>query len=119
MSTWNDRLKDFFGPKGYDSATMRRSLQMIVLFEAKRCSAKALATMKPFQRKAAYLDQCKALVESMDLLFPHQKPEILWRTATSKEEVSADSGVSHVCNILTNSHNHRWMLKSRGNEARG
>ena len=87
MASWNDRVKALFQPKGYDSNTMRRSLQMIVLYEAKRCASRALATMKPFQRKAAFLDQCKALVESLDMLFSHQKPEVLWRTATSKQEV--------------------------------
>lgn len=88
MATWQDRVKGVCGPKGYDNSTMRRSLQAIVLYEAKRCASKALSTMKPFQRKAAFLDQCKALVESLDLLYPHQKAEVLWRTATSKEQVS-------------------------------
>jgi hypothetical protein len=87
MATWQERVKGIFGPNGYDNSTMRRSLQAIVLYEAKRCASKALATMKPFQRKAAFLDQCKALVESLDLLYPHQKAEVLWRTATSKEQV--------------------------------
>jgi hypothetical protein len=68
---------------------MRRSLQAIVLYEAKRCASRALATMKPFQRKVAFLDQCQALVDSLDLvLYPHQKAEVLWRTATSKEQVN-------------------------------
>lgn len=89
MVTWLDRLKIVLGPRGYD-ACMRRSVQTIVLYEAKRCVAPRLNSLRPFQRKLAFMDQAVALVDSLDFLFPHQKEEILWRTATSKEALKPD-----------------------------
>jgi hypothetical protein len=100
MVTWQEKVKGIFGPNGYDNSTMRRSLQAIVLYEAKRCASTAMATMKPFQRKAAFLDQCKALVESLDLLYPHQKAEVLWRTATSKEQVRQTREMGRMSHFL-------------------
>jgi hypothetical protein len=69
---------------------MRRSLQSIVLYEAKRCVEPQLHTLRPFQRKLAMMDQIYALVHSLDFLYPHQRQEILWRTATSKEPISPE-----------------------------
>jgi hypothetical protein len=89
MLTFQDRLKDLVGTRGYEN-TMRRSLQSIILYEAKRCISPRLSSLRPFQRKVAFLDQACALVESLDFLFPHQKDEILWRTATSKEQLAPD-----------------------------
>jgi hypothetical protein len=69
---------------------MRRSLQSIVLYEAKRCVEPQLHSLRPFQRKLAMMDQIYALVHSLDFLYPHQRQEILWRTATSKEPISPE-----------------------------
>jgi hypothetical protein len=88
-STWQERLKLAIGDRGYENC-MRRSLQTVILHEAKRCVAHLLPTLRPFQRKAAYMDQTLALLDSLDFLYPHQKSEILWRTASSKEMLDAD-----------------------------
>lgn len=88
MSTWLDRLNDIMGIRGYESS-MRRSLQTVVLYEAKRCVAPRLPSLRPFQRKLAFMDQAHALVESLSLP-PLKKEELLWRTATSKETLKAD-----------------------------
>lgn len=89
MSTWQDRLKAAIGPRGYENC-MRRSLQTVILYEAKRCIAHRLSSLRPFQRKAAYMDQANALLESLDFLYPHQKTEVLWRTASSKETLDSE-----------------------------
>jgi hypothetical protein len=89
MSTWQDRLKAAIGPRGYENC-MRRSLQTVLLYEAKRCVAHRLPSLRPFQRKAAYMDQVVALLDSLDFLYPHQKAEVLWRTASSKEQLDPD-----------------------------
>ena len=89
MATWQDRLKAVIGPRGYENC-MRRSLQTAILYEAKRCVAHRLPSLRPFQRKAAFMDQAFALLDSLDFLYPHQKAEILWRTASSKEQLDAD-----------------------------
>jgi hypothetical protein len=89
MSTWQQRLKAVVGNRGYENC-MRRSLQTVILYEAMRCVKSRLLELRPFQRKAAYMDQCHALIESLDFLYPHQKAEILWRTASSKEQMDPD-----------------------------
>lgn len=89
MSTWQDRLKGAIGSRGYENC-MRRSLQTVLLYEAKRCVAHRLPSLRPFQRKAAYMDQILALLESLDFLYPHQKSEVLWRTASSKDQLDPD-----------------------------
>lgn len=61
-----------------------------ILYEAKRCVAPRLPGLRPFQRKAAFMDQAFALLDSLAFLYPHQKAEILWRTASSKEQLDAD-----------------------------
>lgn len=91
MATWQDRLKGVIGPRGYENC-MRRSLQTVLLYEAKRCVAHRLPSLRPFQRKAAYMDQAIALLDSLDFLYPHQKGEVLWRTASSKEVLDSDIG---------------------------
>ena len=89
MSTWLERLKSVLGPRGYENG-MRRSMQSVILFEARRCVEPRLSSLRPFQRKLAFMDQALALIDSLDFLYPQQKEEILWRTATSKEALSPD-----------------------------
>jgi hypothetical protein len=36
------------------------------------------------------MDQAHALIDSLDFLLEHHKAEILWRTATSKEQLQPD-----------------------------
>jgi hypothetical protein len=89
MSTFQERLKAVVGPRGYEPS-MRRSLQSAILYEAKRCIAPRFQSLRPFQRKVAFMDQANALIDSLDFVLEHQKREILWRTATSKEQLLPD-----------------------------
>ena len=89
MSTWQERLQVSIGPRGYDSC-MRRSLQTVLLYEARRCIQPQLQTLRPFQRKSAHIDQMSALLDSLTFLLPHQKEEVMWRTGTSKEPLTPE-----------------------------
>jgi len=48
---WQDRLKVIVGPDGYEPY-MRRSMQTVVLYEAKRCIKPRIARLRPFQKRA-------------------------------------------------------------------
>jgi hypothetical protein len=88
--TWEAIVTNGCGPQGYENC-MRRSLQTIVLYEANRCISSALPTLRPFQRKLAYIDMANALVDSLSCLMAHQKAEVLWRTGTSKEPMNPET----------------------------
>jgi hypothetical protein len=90
MSTWETRLYEAFEPGGYENC-MRRSLQTVILYEANRCISSSLPGLRPFQRKLAFLDMANALLDSLTILQPHQKAEVLWRTGTSKQTMNADT----------------------------
>uniref|UniRef100_A0A7S3P449 Uncharacterized protein n=1 Tax=Amphora coffeiformis TaxID=265554 RepID=A0A7S3P449_9STRA len=98
MSSWLERLTLLVGPRGYHDC-MRRSLQSVILFEAKRCIEEELPNLKPFQRKIALMDQANGLIESLPFLMPHQREEILWRTATSKEQLNGDIAYKRIQQI--------------------
>ena len=85
MTTFQARVKEAMGPRGYENC-MRRSVQSVILYEAHRCIADRLPSLRPFQRKLAFMDQCRALIRTINLL-PHQREEIMWRTGTSKEQM--------------------------------
>ena len=89
MATFQERLKQAMGGRGYDNG-MRRSVQSAILYEAHRCIEGRLQSLRPFQRKLAFYDQAVALVDAMDIL-PHQKIEIMWRTGSSKEAMQPDT----------------------------
>jgi hypothetical protein len=89
MSSFQERLQIAIGPRGYDNC-MRRSLQSVILYEAKRCIEPRLRTLRPFQRKAAHMDQMVALLEGLTCLLPHQRVEIMWRTGSSKEPLDPE-----------------------------
>lgn len=86
MTTWQERIHALLPDRGYEQY-IRRSLQTVILYEAKRCLVDQIAAMRPFQRKAAFLDQCHALAESLTFLQPHERQEVFWRTASGKEPV--------------------------------
>ena len=86
---WLDRVKGLLGPRGYDHS-MRRSIQTLVIYEAKRCIQPRVGDLRPFQRKVALVDQAQALVNLLDFCLPHHKAEILWRTSTSREMVTPE-----------------------------
>mmetsp|Transcript_5550 Transcript_5550/g.6448 ORF Transcript_5550/g.6448 Transcript_5550/m.6448 type:complete len:301 (-) Transcript_5550:116-1018(-) len=90
MLTWEARLNAVFGAQGYENC-MRRSLQTIILYEANRCISGALSSLRPFQRKLAYVDMANALLNSVEGLLSHQRAEVLWRTGTSKEPMNAET----------------------------
>ena len=98
MSTWLERLTLLIGPRGYNDC-MRRSLQSVILFEARRCIEDELPNLKPFQRKIVLMDQANGLIESLPFLLPHQRDEILWRTATSKEQLNGDIAYKRIQQI--------------------
>jgi hypothetical protein len=89
MSTFQDRIHLAIGPRGYDNC-MRRSLQSVICYEAKRCVEPRFPSLRPFQRKAAHLDQMYALVESLPFVQPQQKVELMWRTGSSKEPLDPE-----------------------------
>lgn len=87
MATFQDRLKQLVGPKGYEPV-MRRSIQSIVMFEAQRCIQEKLPSLRPFQRKIAHFNQLLALLETLDFIPANLRKEVLWRTGTSKEAMN-------------------------------
>lgn len=84
-----ERLKQALGDRGYESYT-RRSIQTAILYEAHRCLCDQLSSMRPFQRKLAFYDQAKALLEATGFS-SQQQTEIMWRTGTSREVLNPDS----------------------------
>lgn len=90
MATWEDRLIRVLGPRGFENS-LRRPIQTIVLYEANRCVGPLIPSLRPFQRKIAYWDMANALVNSLTFLMPHQKVEVMWRTATSKEPMNPET----------------------------
>lgn len=87
MATFQDRLKQLVGPKGYEPV-MRRSIQTVVMFEAQRCIQEKLPSLRPFQRKIAHFNQLLALLETLDFIPANLRKEVLWRTGTSKEAMN-------------------------------
>ena len=67
----------------FEIACMRRSVQSVILYEARRFISNQLPSLRPFQRRIAFWDQAVALIKQSDLL-PHHREEIMWRTGTSK-----------------------------------
>ena len=97
MATFRERLNQALGPRGYDDS-LRRSVQSVVLFEAKRCveefeagrSTQRLPLLRVFQRKAVHWAIAKDLLASTDLQ-PYQCTEVLWRTCTNKQPLGDDN----------------------------
>jgi hypothetical protein len=97
MATFRERLHQALGPRGYD-ISLRRSVQSVVLFEAKRCvdeyevrrTADHLPPLRVFQRKAVHWATAENLLASTDLQ-PYQCVEIMWRTCTSKQPLGDDN----------------------------
>lgn len=74
------------GPGGYHEQ-MRRSVQSAILYEAFRAVEPTMSSLRPFQRKAAYMEQCQHLLQLLvddGLLTPHQSTEIMYRTMSSQ-----------------------------------
>ena len=96
MSTFAERLRNATSP-GYDNS-LRRSIQSVVLFEARRIlsqieaqrTAENLENLKAFQKKHVHWELANALLETTDLL-PHQRAAVMWRTATSREPLGPET----------------------------
>ena len=105
MATFNERLRNVVGPRGYEGG-LRRSIQSVVLFEAKRIlaqmeaqrTAENLAALRAFQRKHVHWEVAKAVLETTDLQ-SHERNEVLWRTGTSKEPLGAETAWKR-CKII-------------------
>jgi hypothetical protein len=54
--------------------------------------------MRPFQKKIAFWDMANYLVQTTDLM-EHEKSEIMWRTATSKEPLQPETAWKRARNI--------------------
>lgn len=97
MATFGERLKNAIGPRGYENS-LRRSIQSVALYEAKRIlaqieaqrTAENLASLRAFQRKHIHWETAKALLETTDLQ-PHERAEVFWRTGTSKEPLGPET----------------------------
>ena len=72
------------------TVSMRRSIQTCVLLEANRCLELQYGRLKAFQRKVALHDTASDIVETLLFIPPHQRMEIMYRTATSKQFLSPD-----------------------------
>ncbi|GAX11275.1 hypothetical protein FisN_7Lh374 [Fistulifera solaris] len=94
--TWISRLRHALGPGGYVDQ-MRRSVQSVVLYEAFRGVEPCMNTLRPFQRKAAYLEQCTHLLKQLvdeGVLLPHQSAEIMYRTMSSQAPLDGTAAIT-------------------------
>ncbi len=94
--TWVSRLRHALGPGGYVDQ-MRRSVQSVVLYEAFRGVEACMSTLRPFQRKAAYLEQCTHLLKQLvdeGVLLPHQSAEIMYRTMSSQAPLDGTAAIT-------------------------
>lgn len=83
---WQDRLKLIMGSVGYQ-AYMRRSLQTVVLYEAKRCIAPRIPRLRPFQKRALLLNMIYNILRKIDFLSASEKEAVLWKTQRSQEQL--------------------------------
>jgi len=85
-NAWQNRLKLIIGPRGYQNY-MRRSMQTVVLHEAKRSIVSRLPPLRPFQKRALLLGQVYNLLEQLDVLSPEEKEAVLWRTQKNRVQI--------------------------------
>lgn len=83
-----ERLAEAIG--GRYSAAMRRSVQTVVLYEANRCLKDRYSALRPFQRKIALYDTAVDLINTVEVIPPYLRNEIMYRTASGKLPLSAD-----------------------------
>ena len=85
---WQERLKRIIGPTGYQPY-MRRSMQTIVLYEAKRCITPRLSRLRPFQKRALLLSMVHNVLWEIDFMTAADKESVLWKTQRSREQLDA------------------------------
>lgn len=97
MATFQERLEQAIGERGYDPV-MRRSVQTVLMWESIRCIQDKLPSLRPFQRKIAFYNQMIALLDTLEfIIIPHWRTEILWRTGASKETIDDDGKYQDTC----------------------
>jgi hypothetical protein len=91
-TTFQDRLRAAVGEDGY-RPFKRRSIQTAILYETHRSLKDKLLALRPFQKKiAAFVQFHRILNEDCSaLLMPHQRIQILWKTATNKQPLTAEA----------------------------
>ena len=94
MTTFEDKLKEAMGEKGY-GYQMRRSIQTVILYEANRIIKPKLPPLRPFQRKLAFTDQAKTLIAELDCI-----------PSMTRQVFFGEPG----------RHKKTWILIQRGNE---
>lgn len=90
---WRQRLIALIGPTGY-SPIMRRSLQSLLLFEAKRSISHRLGDLRPYQRKSAFLDHVHYLLNCLGpnfFLSSKHQVQVLYRTMASRVPLDGDT----------------------------
>ena len=97
-SAWQNRLKLIIGPVGYQSY-MRRSLQTVILFEAKRCISPRLSTLRPFQKRALLMTTVNHILREIDFLTASEKEAVLWKTQRRQEQLD-DATAWKRCKIV-------------------
>jgi len=85
-SVWQNRLKLIVGPMGYQSY-MRRSMQTVLLYEAKRCILPRISRLRPFQKRALLMSMIYSILREIDFLTPSEKEAVLWKTQRSQEQL--------------------------------
>jgi hypothetical protein len=88
LLTFPEHLKRILN--GFYTVNMRRSVQTCVLVEADRCLKMQYRRLKAFQRKVALHDTASDLVDTLSFIPPHQRLEIMYRTATSRVILSPE-----------------------------
>ena len=74
---------------GKYTASMRRFIQTISLYEADRCLKTRYKVHRPFQRKIALYDVCVDLIETLRFI-PEYRLSIMFRTASGKVPLSPE-----------------------------
>lgn len=69
---------------GKYTASMRRFIQTISLYEADRCLKNRYKVLRPFQRKIALYDVCVDLIETLKFIPEYHRLSIMYRTASGK-----------------------------------
>jgi len=69
---------------GKYSASMRRFIQTISLYEADRCLKNRYKVLRPFQRKIALYDVCVDLIDTLKFIPEYHRLSIMFRTASGK-----------------------------------
>lgn len=79
-------MKLIVGPMGYQSY-MRRSMQTVLLYEAKRCILPRISRLRPFQKRVLLMTMTYNILRDIDILTPSEKEAVLWKTQRSQQQL--------------------------------